>query len=172
MPILVRHPQHLRDYLERKLGGDVGYEIAIAPFNRRLENFNHHLPDMRAERVDHARRESSIYQRAVARVIGRVHREHHAALRRQVSRSVGILQRNHAAARLLGGIGDAVAAHFDHVVVTRNHPESGTARFMMMEDWRVVPQPGEPFVGNALFKNERVEQIDLASVHSCASEPK
>ncbi len=120
---------------------------------------------MTAERVDHARRESAIHQRAVSRVIGRVHRQHHAALGGDVGSRLDVLERDHAAARLLRRIGDAVAAHFDDVLVARDHPESRTARLGMPEDGRFVPQPGEPLVRNLVFENQRVEQIDLANVH-------
>ena len=168
VPIFERHAEHLGDHLQRQLGGDVDDEVAIALFERRVEDLRHHLADVRAERVDHARRESAVDQRAVARVIGRVHREHHAALRGQVGRGLGVLERDHAAARLLGGIGDAVAADFDHVVVARDHPEAGPAGLGMLVEgalWR----RSEPFVRNFVLENERVEQIDLASVHGDSS---
>jgi len=139
VPILERHPEHLRDHLERQLGGDISDEIAIALLKRRVENLRHHLADVSAKRVDHARREPAIYQRAVTRVIGRVHREHHASLRRQIRRRVRIFERDYAAARLLGRIRDAVAAYFNDVVVARDYPESGTARLGMPEDGRLVP---------------------------------
>ncbi len=80
--ILVRHAQHLRDHLQRKLGRDVGHEIAIALFERPLEDLVTISRMCVLQRVDHARREAAIHQRAVARVVGRVHREHHATLRR------------------------------------------------------------------------------------------
>ena len=60
--ILVRNPEHLGNHLQRQLGRNVGHEIAIALFERGLDDLHHHLANVSAERVDHARRESAIHQ--------------------------------------------------------------------------------------------------------------
>src|SRR4029077_9142925 len=53
----------------------------------------------------------------------------------------------------------------DHVVIASHDPEAGTAWLSVLEDRRVVTQPGEPLMRHALLKTFGVDQIDLGWIH-------
>ncbi len=82
------------------------------------------LADAVFERTDLAGREAAVDELAVARVLGRVHREHEVAALLEVRLLGRLLEHDHAAARLVGRVGAAVAADGDDVGVLGDDPEA------------------------------------------------
>ena len=107
------------------------------------------LADVRLEHAHLARREAAVDELAVARVLGRVHREHEVAALLEVVH-LRLLEHDHAAALLVGRVRRAVAADGDDVVVLGDDPEAGTVGLGVLVDGRFAPQVGEPLVRDAL----------------------
>ena len=79
VPVGLRDAEHLGDHLERELGGDVDHEVGLALLDHLVEDAVGLLADAVFERADLAGRETAVDELAVARVLGRVHREHEVA---------------------------------------------------------------------------------------------
>ena len=168
VPVFQRDAEHLRDHLQRHLGRDVDDVVAAALLDDLVEDLARELADVRLEHAHLARREAAVDELAVARVLGRVHREHEVALTREVRRAVRqLLEHDDAAALLVGRVGRAVAADRHDVVVLGDDPEAGTVGLGVLVDRRVVPQVGEPLVGNTLRETVAVEE--LMSLRSMAA---
>jgi len=123
--ILEWNAEQLGDHLERKFSRDIGHEVAGALLKRALDNGDRDFADVRRERVDHARRESAVDERAVSRVVRRVHRKHHAATALEIVQRRIVLERHDATARLLGGVRCSIAVDFDDVDVARDIQNPG-----------------------------------------------
>ena len=164
--ILEWNAQQLGDDLERKFSRDIGHEVASALLERALDNGDRDFADVRRERVDHARGEPAVDERAVSRVVRRVHRKHHAAAALEIVHRRIVLEGHDATARLLGGVRCSIAVDFDDVVVARDYPESrAVVTLGMTVNRRMLAQVGEPFVRYAGDEAIEIEQIDLAEFH-------
>ena len=91
-----------------------------------------------------------------------------------ISADLAVLEADHAAPARVGGEGAGVAVAGDHVGVLGDHPEAGTVGLVVVVHGRVVPQPREPLVGDALGEPVPVQEVDLAGVegvgHVCSLE--
>ena len=126
VPIFLRDADHLGDHLERQLGRDVDDEVALARLDHVVEDLVGELADVRLDHAHLAGREAAVHELAVARVLGRVHREHEVAALLELVVLGPALELHDAAALLVGGERRAVAADGDDVGVLRDHPEART----------------------------------------------
>ena len=136
VPVFLRHAEHLGDHLERHLGGDVDDEVALAGS---ITSSRILLVSSRMCGLEHAHlagREAAVHELAVARVLGRVHREHEVAALLELVSSGSAFEHDHAAALLVGRVRRAVATDGDDVVVLGDHPEARTIRLGVLVDGR------------------------------------
>ena len=112
--------------------------------------------DARPERIRTARDELLADQRAIARVIGRVHVQHHAA--RLLEREfIGIIEHDAAGIR---GVGFCVTPDRPYILIARDGPESARV-FLLMPMHRVIlAQPAELLMWLALRIRGGADQID------------
>ena len=166
VPVFLRNTDHLGDHLERHLGGDVDDEVALAGLDHVVEDLVGELADVRLDHAHLAGREAAVHELAVARVLGRVHREHEVAALLELVVLGPALELHDAAALLVGGVRGAVAADRDDVGVLGDHPEAGPAGLGVEVHGRFVAQVREPLVRDALGEPVPVEQVDVAQLHS------
>ena len=140
VPVFLRHAEHLRDDLQRHLGRDVDDVVAAALFDDLVDDLRGELADVRLEHAHLAGREAAVDELAVARVLGRVHREHEVSPLLEVVH-LRLFEHDHAAALLVGREGGAVATDGDDVVVLGDHPEPRAFGLGVLED-RVVRRAG------------------------------
>ena len=164
VPVGLRDAEHLGDHLQRELGRDVDHEVGGAGLDHLVEDLVGLLADAVLERADLAGREAPVHELAVARVLGRVHREHEVAALLEVV-GLRLLEDHHSAALLVGRVGVAVAAHGHHVVVLGDDPEAGTVGLGVLVHRGLVAEEREPLVRDALREAVSVEQVDVGELH-------
>ena len=81
--VLVRHAEQLADHGDGDEVGELRDEIGVAAVGERREQVVDHLLHVRAQLVDDPRAEDARHDAAQARVVGRVHEDHHLAERLQ-----------------------------------------------------------------------------------------
>ena len=168
VPVFLGNAEHLGDHLEGELGGDVDHEVGGALLDHLVEDPVGLLADAVLEGADLPGGEAAVDQLAVARVLGRVHREHEVAPLLEVVRD-RLLEHHDPAALLVGGVRRAVAAYGDHVGVLGDDPEAGAVGLRMLVYRRLVPEEREPLVRDALGEAVAVEQVDVGELHGYPS---
>ena len=123
--VFLRDAHDLGDRLQRQLRRDVGDEVRGATLDHVVDDDRRAVTEVLLEQTDHPRREPLVHQQAVARVLGRIHVQHHHAASVGAT-PVGVVVPDRRAAELrreqLG-----VAVHVDEVTVLHDIPEAGVA---------------------------------------------
>ena len=157
--IVHRHAQHLADDRHRQRVGEVLDDVHAVLPGHAVEQAVDDLLDVRAHRLDHARRERLADQRAQPRMIGRVAEEHRAREGRLL-RLVAVDRGEHLLELLASEA--RVAQDVDAVVVARQHPESQRA---VVDRLLLAQPPIERVRVGVELRQQRIEQELVAAGH-------
>ena len=106
--VLDRDADELGDHEQRELGGHVDDEVAGPLGDRLLEDPERQFADVLLQRVDHARRESTVDELALTAVLRRIHRQHEFGLA-EVDVHLLLFEPDDAAAVLVRRVGDRIS---------------------------------------------------------------
>ena len=136
-------------------------------FDHVVEDLVGELADVRLDHAHLAGREAAVDELAVARVLGRVHREHEVAALLELVVLGPALELHDAAALLVGGVtwrrrGPTVMTSACLVITQKPGPPGSGWKYTGASS----PQVREPLVRDTLGEPVPVEQVDVAQLHA------
>ena len=160
--VVERQAHQLGDHERWHFAGDVGHEVALAPVRDRIDDLLGQRRDPLAAELRRRQRELAADQLAEARVLRRVHHQHHLVGPEPADFAQRVGDHDGGLAR----VGLEVAVDGPDVVVAGHRPEAAAVRLLVPVDRGVFAQPAELLVRLAGREARGGQQVD---VHGRAS---